>query len=237
MFIRPFLAATLMSGLLLAACGEQQKTEREEVGGTAVQFSEPSPAGLPEIKLTSWDSESFALTADPNPKHQELIDLLKKAKEKIDAGLVSGNNLIVTGVSYGVANSKTESCTKIQIQQRSNGKVVVKDELVPASQPPSCSVAPAKGLNFATMAILLKLYNNWAGGIGVGAVAYVEPYIAGCAAGAVGYVLQTGEANGTAGAFCTKIYNTTTGATYKYGSDRKLEAWRKPSCSSSKDSS
>lgn len=214
MYARPIFAASLLAGLLLAACGQQQeKTEREQVGG--VQFNEPSAEGLPEIQLTSWESESFSLAKDPNPKRQEMIDLLTKAKEKIDAGLVSGNNLIVTGVQYGLVNSKTQTCTKIQIQQRLNGKVIVQDELVPASQPAGCSVPPGKGLNFATMAILLKLYNNWAGGIGVGAVAYIEPYIAGCAAGAVGYVLQTGEANGTAGAFCTQIYNTTTGATYK----------------------
>lgn len=213
---RPIFSATILAGLMLAACGQQQeKTEREKIGGTAVQFDEPSTEGLPEIQLTEWNDESFSLAKDPNPKHQEMLDLLKKAKEKIDAGLVSGNNLIITGVQYGLVNSKTETCTKIQIQQRLNGKVIVQDELVPASQPAGCSVAPGKGLNFATMAILLKVYNNWAGGIGVGAVAYIEPYIAGCAAGAVGYILQTGQANGTAGAFCTQIYNTTSGATYK----------------------
>ncbi len=209
-------------GLNLAACGQQETTERAKVGGVA--FQTPAADGLPKINLVPY--EQFALTSSASHKstkktaqandaqtptkadNQALQDLMVKAKEELDDAFGSSNNVLVTGVSYATGTwQRLQSCTIVQIQQQdSKGKITVLDQLVPAGQPETCTVEPGN-LNVAAMAIIARVWGNWVAGVGVGAIAYIDPYIAGCAAGAIGYS-AFGAVGGTAGAFCTQIYTS-----------------------------
>lgn len=222
-----FKTISLIAALIApaAACSnDQEGTERTKISGGYVEFSEPAAAELPLIELHEIEEEGFSLAScsstDKNCKqaeNQKLWDTLMLAGKKIQEGVYSGNNVYAAGVEWSNRNGKTVSrCIKVQIQQRNGGKVVVKDTLVPAGQAEECKVDSVNGLSGATLAIFAKIAgNNYAAGIGIGAVLYQQPYLVGCAAGAVGYVSETFQSSyGTAGAFCTQIYDTVTGATY-----------------------
>ncbi len=204
--------------LVTTACGPQESQTRQQNGG--VSYDAPTDDGsLPKIELAPLASLGLAdapTTADQSAANQELIDLLKQAAGKVKVGVAAGNNVFAAGISYSLRNTNgLQRCVKVQIQQRKAGKILVTDTLIPASQPAGCKVSYQPGLSVATLGILASINGQGlVAGVGIGAVFEKAPYIVGCAAGAIGYATNSGTANGTAGAFCTQILNTTTGETY-----------------------
>ena len=199
----------IIAALLVTNCGSgSATTERSSTSGA--EYSIPVPESeLPKLNLTKWNIESEGFELKDEDK--SLRALMTEASKKIEAGLVSGNNLFVAAASYSIRNPNgMERCIKVQIQQRKAGKIIVKDEIVPEGQAPECKVSSNKGLSTATLGLLVKVGNNYAGGIGVGAVYFDGKQVIGCAAGAVGYITESGSADGVAGAFCTQLVNVPT---------------------------
>lgn len=214
--------ATLFVAYGCSTGGEQ--TSRTKVSG-GIEYSAPTDESkLPTIELYDVEEQSFSLAScasgDRNcisAENQKLWELLMTAGQKIKDGVYSGNNVYAAGIGWSNRNGKTVTrCVKVQIQQRKGGSIIVKDTLVPTGQAEECRTDSLDGLSTATLAVFAKVYgNNYAAGIGVGAVLYQNPYIVGCAAGAVGYASETYQTSyGTAGAFCTQIYDVNTGAAY-----------------------
>jgi hypothetical protein len=207
-------ANILIAAIALSACGQPEatNTERSEVGGN--EYTLPVPESeLPEIQLEQWDINEPELNLASSK--DDIKQMMKDAAKKIEEGYYSGNNLFVAAGAFSVSTQNgKEQCIKIQVQQRKSGKLIVKDEFVPAGQAEECTITGRQGLGLATLGLLVKVGNNYAGGIGVGALYFDGTYAVGCAAGAVGYILETGAAWGTAGGFCTKLVNVTTGQTY-----------------------
>ena len=215
-----YILVSFINVAFLSACSTNEATtERTKVAG-GIEYSIPAnEAELPQIDLLPIEdglSLASCATKDRNcikAEDLKLWETLKKAGDKIREGVYTDPNVFAAGVAWGNFNFKTVTrCVKVQVQHRKNGKLIVDETFVPEGQGEECKVESIKGLTFATMAIFARVYgNNYGAGIGVGAVLYTEPYIVGCAAGVLGYASQTlGTAAGTAGAFCTQIYDTKT---------------------------
>jgi hypothetical protein len=199
--------------LIASACGPQQQAQERQRTFPA----EEAAKGTPILETESYDSvESFTLAQTTkaakapaaNPQAAALADLYKRAYERIAVAYSTKQNVVVVSIAYSVTDmAGTTGCAYVQIQQSNFGEPVVLETLTPTGQSATCVPTAKKGLGLGTVGLLIKLAgNNYAGGIGVGAIYYDGTSLAGCAAGAVGYASQTyNAANGTYGAWCSEI--------------------------------
>lgn len=148
-------------------------------------------------------SAEFDLAQCRSDKWNAVSELMETASQKIKDGVWGGNNIYAVGVAYEDANNL---CAYVQVQQRMNGRLLVKDTLTLPGQ--ECTYKPGQ-LPFGIVgAFFGKIYgNNLVGGIGLGFGWFTTGSLAGCIAGAAGVASQTfNVAYGAAGVTCGQIH-------------------------------
>jgi hypothetical protein len=209
------LSALLVFAGFATACstGDQEGQQRQRTPGKSYQLPVEESA-LPTIELneTSLDDEGLQLadcapTDDRCNENVALWDMLKLTKTKLQEYIATGHNVFAAGIAITRRTGTTRTrCVYVEIQERSGGKKIRVESLVPATQAPECKVGYGTGLSTATLGAAMKVGgNNYAAGVGIGAVYYDGSVAAGCAVGAVGYATQSYGTYGTVGGFCTEI--------------------------------
>lgn len=208
-----FLAANLV------ACNQEtSSTDRR-----SMTPAEEMAVGTPKLEIGAYEStEAFSSKKSEDEaslpegskesNNQVVISLYDRAAELIKTAYAGSNNVYIASVAYSIrdGHSKTQ-CVYVQIQERSRGKRIAHETLTPEGQPEKCVPAQRKGLGLGSIGFLAKVAgNNYVGGLGVGAVYFDGTNLAGCAAGAAGYVSETYNAtDGTYGAWCSEIVDVT----------------------------
>lgn len=226
-----FLGSILLA-LSAVATGCGQSTEQSDQ--RSEHPAEEAAAGTPKLETNTYESiASFALankkrgtkaspsaSKSPSVTNAEnppttvdgpkdpIMELYERAFKKISEAYATTKDVVVVSVAYSVMDQTgIENCAYVQIQQSKFGEPTVLETLVPAGQAPQCVPSRKKGLGLGTIGFLVKLAgNNFAGGLGIGAVYFDGTNLAGCAAGAVGYASELyNAADGTYGAWCSEV--------------------------------
>jgi hypothetical protein len=205
----------LVTAAIATGCGSanQEAQERERFAGRSYELP-VQESELPSFDLTALPEDDTSLSlADCAPgdtrcaENKALIDMLKLTRTKLAEYVATGHNVFAAGIALTRrTGSQRYRCVYVEIQERSQGKKIRLESLTPAGQPSECSVPYGTGITSATIGAIVKIGgNNWAAGVGVGAVYYDGAVAAGCAVGAVGYASEVYGSYGTVGAFCTEI--------------------------------
>lgn len=178
-------------------------------GDSLESSSDVSSSGTKDVAEQPASQE-----ADVQVRQKDALrDLMLEANKKVKEAYASENNIMVSGVAFGLKgeNSK-QSCIFVQIRQGKGRGTMVKETLTPAGQPEVCK--PSHGqkarLGLGSMSFIARkgftTKNNYVGGIGAASIGFDGVNLAGCAAGAVGYASEDfNAADGTAGAFCSQV--------------------------------